>query len=77
MTGPKRLIVVGEYPDDDRHAGMSTCPDCGKHWLVTPRNDCMMPACGCYGFDATEANPTRPCETCGIRHAWTCEKRKS
>lgn len=75
MSGPERFIVIGQQGPDDRQAGMSTCPMCGIEWLVTPRRDCVMPACGCYGFDATEANPDRPCERCGIQHAWTCEKR--
>jgi len=49
-------------------AGYSECPICGKFWLVTPQNDCMMPACGCFGKDFSEANPARPCEDCGKKH---------
>jgi hypothetical protein len=56
------------------NAGMSTCPICKKEWLVTPSEDCMVPACGCFGNDASAANPNRPCEPCGIKHAWTCKK---
>lgn len=54
-------------------AGESTCPICGRHWTVTPLDDCMMPACGHYGFDTSAANPNRPCEDCGIIHAYTCK----
>lgn len=74
---PIRLVTVGALPADDRHAGMSTCPLCQRHWLVTPHEDCMLPACGCFGFDYSADNPSRPCTNCGIRHAWTCEKRGS
>lgn len=59
-------------PTTVENAGTSTCPLCGKEWLVTRVEDCMMPACGHYGFDASAANPNRPCEPCGIRHAWSC-----
>ena len=55
-------------------AGISTCPICGKQWLVTLYEDCMLPACGCYGDDTSENNPNRPCEICGIQHALTCKK---
>lgn len=54
-------------------AGESTCPMCGRIWTVTPRADCLMPACGCYGHDASHRNPARPCQSCGINHAFTCE----
>lgn len=50
-------------------AGFSTCPVCTRTWEVTPHDDCMMPACGCFGTDASAANPARPCEGCGLRHA--------
>ena len=55
-------------------AGTSTCPVCGRMWLVTPLDDCMLPACGCYGHDTSAANPARICEPCGLRHAFNCEK---
>ncbi len=55
-------------------AGTSTCPICGLTWLVTPAHDCMLPACGCFGQDTSEANPSRPCERCGINHALNCPK---
>ena len=55
-----------------KDAGFSTCPICKRHWLVTVMNDCMLPACGCYGTDTSADNPNRPCETCGIRHAMNC-----
>jgi len=55
-------------------AGQSTCPMCSRHWTVTMWDDCMVPACGCYGDEVSATNPTRPCESCGISHAWTCEQ---
>lgn len=55
--------------------GESTCPMCDTHWTVTPVRDCLMPACGCYGHDASPSNPHRPCHWCGLRHAIGCEKR--
>ena len=55
-------------------AGWSTCPICGKKWLVTIFEDCLLPACGCYGDDTSENNPDRPCERCGIDHALHCDK---
>lgn len=45
---------------------------CNRTWLVTDVDDCMMPACGCYGTDSSEANPARPCERCAVAHTWTC-----
>lgn len=32
-----------------------------------------MPACGHYGSDPSSENPARPCNSCGIIHAWRCE----
>ena len=58
-----------------QHAGYSTCPICNREWLVTPGDDCLMPACGCYGLDATVGNPNRPCEECGTAHAMMCQKK--
>jgi hypothetical protein len=52
------------------HAGTSTCPICNRTWLVTPFDDCLLPDCGCYGFDTSPTNHTRPCEACGITHAF-------
>lgn len=54
------------------NAGDSTCPCCGKTWVVTPFADCLLPACGCFGSDASADNLERPCYPCGLRHAWTC-----
>ena len=51
------------------NAGMSTCPVCERSWLVTPANDCLLPACGCFGSDTSEKNPRRPCEACGLKHS--------
>jgi hypothetical protein len=56
-------------------AGESTCQICGDTWTVTPARDCLVPACGCYGHDTSPANPARPCESCGIRHAVRCLRR--
>lgn len=55
-------------------AGASTCPICQREWTVTPWDDCLVPACGCYGDDTSAANPARPCEPCGMNHAWACVK---
>lgn len=55
-------------------AGVSTCPLCQRTWLVTPEDDCMMPACGEFGFDSSADNTHRPCNACGVKHAWRCEK---
>lgn len=74
---PPRLVVLAPESmtfDPNNDAGESTCPLCGKTWLVTVLADCFLPACGCYGSDTSEANPNRPCEPCGLRHAWNCEK---
>ena len=56
------------------NAGMSKCPVCGKEWLVTPGNDCLLPACGCFGSDTSAANPNRICEPCGMHHFANCKK---
>ena len=55
-------------------AGYSTCPICGRYWLVTPEDDCLQPACGCYGYDTNEENKYRVCHKCGIKHAMNCNK---
>lgn len=54
------------------NAGYSTCPICGRYWLVTPNSDCLLPACGCFGADTSEKNPLRPCSLCGMEHATKC-----
>lgn len=56
------------------NAGTSTCPLCQEFWLVTPKRDCFLPACGCYGEDTSAANPDRPCEQCGLSHAFGCPR---
>lgn len=58
-------------------AGESTCPVCDRTWTVTPFDDCMLPACGCYGDDTSAANPHRICHRCGLAHARRCPKRKA
>ena len=58
------------------NAGYSICPICKRKWLVTMFDDCLLPACGCYGDDTSANNPNRPCESCGIKHALSCEKMK-
>lgn len=67
-----RLVTIGQGPPDDRNAGVSKCPICGTEWLVTPYRDCMMPRCGDFGTDSSAANPSRPCEPCGLKHALSC-----
>ena len=59
------------------NAGMSKCPVCKREWLVTPLDDCMLPACGCYGHDTSENNPNRICHSCGMNHTKTCLKMES
>lgn len=68
------LIPPRDLYEGTPTAGESTCPMCGRAWTVTPFADCFMPACGCYGDDASAANPNRPCESCGLSHAWKCVK---
>jgi hypothetical protein len=58
------------------NAGYSTCPMCGRNWLVTPAADCLVPACGCYGDDTGPTNPRRPCHPCGLNHALACINRQ-
>jgi hypothetical protein len=48
------------------------CPSCGRVWTITRWDDCMVPACGCYGDDPWSGRA--PCESCGLSHAWTCPK---
>lgn len=55
-------------------ADRSTCPICGRAWKVWLGDDCLLPLCGCFGHDASEANPNRPCEACGTAHAVSCHK---
>lgn len=59
---------------ESRNVGPSTCPLCQMTWIVTPARDCMIPSCGCFGSDASAANPDRPCEPCGLAHALVCDK---
>ena len=56
------------------NAGISTCPICKRKWLVTPFDDCLMPNCGCFGFDTGPDNPNRLCENCGLLHSFNCKK---
>jgi hypothetical protein len=58
------------------NAGVSKCPICGREWLVTPMDDCMLPACGCYGSDTGPDNPNRPCHRCGTIHAFAHRRGK-
>ena len=57
-------------------AGESTCPVCSRTWTVTPLDDCMLPACGCFGDDTTADNPHRICHSCGLGHVLRCPKRE-
>jgi hypothetical protein len=54
--------------------GHSTCPVCAISWPVTAYADCVLPACGCFGQDGSAANPSRPCLTCGSKHARSCPR---
>lgn len=54
----------------DLNAGLSQCPICGRRWVVTPADDCLVPACGHYGDDPLTGD--RPCEECGLAHALAC-----
>lgn len=60
-----------------QHMGWSTCPICGKKWLVTVEEDCLLPSCGCYGNDVSETNRDRPCFRCGLMHALYCKSSKN
>jgi hypothetical protein len=61
----------------DNTAGQSTCPICGRTWTVSVYDDCLVPACGCYGTSTGADNPSRPCESCGLAHAFGCDKMPS
>lgn len=67
---PEQLVERSKHV---LNAGISKCPICGRTWLVTPYDDCMIPACGCYGKDSSAENPNRPCEKCGMDHARNCK----
>jgi len=54
--------------------GYSTCPICKRYWRITMFDDCMLPACGCYGSDVSVKNPNRICESCGMKHVHSCPK---
>lgn len=71
----ERAVAAKEYAETP-NGGFSTCPGCGKRWLVTLMEDCFLPACGCYGDDVTSTNPARPCEPCGLRHVSNCHGKK-
>lgn len=49
----------------------NTCPICERTFEVTPWDDYFIPACGCY---AHLEEGGLLCETCGIAHAWNCDK---
>lgn len=47
----------------------NTCPICERTFTVTPSDDYLIPACGCYD----NAEPGHlPCESCGITHVYAC-----
>jgi hypothetical protein len=52
--------------------GWATCPDCRRTWLVTGADDVLLPECGCYGSDWSQANRWRPCCPCGLKHEQDC-----
>lgn len=68
--GPVFPLPADAFPEGT-NAGETTCPICSRTWTVTPWDDYLIPACGCYGDDPRNA----PCESCGLRHAWNCDKR--
>lgn len=73
----ERVIALeSQHPPNDYrvNAGTSTCPCCHRFWVVTPADDCFLPACECYGQDITAANPARPCQKCGLAHTTICSK---
>lgn len=82
MNTENSEIADGDSRQNERmvipqpNAGYSTCPICGRHWLVTPWDDCLLPVCGCYGSDTSENNKYRPCNSCGLHHAYNCSKMK-
>lgn len=51
---------------------MNTCPICDRTWTITRWDDCLIPACGCYGTDPWSGKA--PCERCGLQHALLCLK---
>lgn len=60
------------------NAGWSKCPICGRHWEVTPMDDCFVPNCRHYeGQSAGRTNPKRPCFSCGLKHALECRPAPS
>lgn len=64
-------------PEPGYHNGWTSCPLCHRTFWVTPRDDCLVPACGCYGTrgSATDgANHERPCFRCGLDHGARCKK---
>lgn len=46
------------------------CPLCSREFQVTPSDDVLIPACGCY--DAAPEGEY-PCEDCGIAHVYACQ----
>ena len=54
--------------------GHSTYPLCETYWPVTVYADCLLPACGCFGEDGSAMNPSRPCLSCGSKHARSCQR---
>lgn len=48
-----------------------TCPICNRTWRISMYDDCMVPACGCYGSFPPETASV-PCHSCGTRHAFQC-----
>lgn len=46
----------------------NTCPICGRTFKITPQDDILVPACGCYD---TAPDGELPCEPCGISHVYS------
>lgn len=47
----------------------NTCPVCGRAFTVTPTDDVMLPACGCFD---DPVDHQWPCERCGLEHVYAC-----
>lgn len=55
---------------------LNKCPICGREWIISMFDDFLLPACGCFGDNARDGIPNKPCQTCGLNHAYNCPKMK-
>lgn len=51
---------------------VNRCPVCKRVHEVTPTDDVLLPACGCFGRDL-ESVDAAPCEACGFAHIMRCD----